>query len=1070
MIMNDYEQHLEQKKSKVLVENNAQAIFDHLTEIANLGGIHERRWLWELLQNAKDAVDESSTVSVEIDFQKDHLLFQHNGTPFTDDEIIHLIYHGTTKKGSIDKTGKFGTGFLTTHLLSKKVLVSGILNDGKGFNFVLDRSGKSAKEVEAAMESSWRDFKEARNDYTNHFFTTTYRYELEDQSEDIAEKGLHDLPRLLPFVLAFNPKFKSFTMKTLKESKTFFRSHVQIIDHSTIAIVSIESSDDSSATSCYTLAISSENKTSVAVPCTIITGKVMANPLDADIPRLFYDFPLFGTEDFSFPAVINSSHFIPKSERDGIYLGDKTSEDIAINKRIIEEACRLYIHMTEYASSSKWENLHELAFIPSLKPKDWLDLTWIKRSLQQLLESLITMKIVGTDGPEYVSPRHALFPIDFPLNDLWELSSPIFPSRLPAKFHMEAWLKVVKSWSDLLDRRVESFDNTLTFQKLCESLSELKTLERLTATLLAANGDAISWLNRLYRLLLSQEKKLLFESYAIIPNQNGVFQKKTSGLFLDEQIDETIKDISKTIGDDWRDRLVLKTVSLDNSLLALKSQEEVLSSTVKALKQQAAKNNQDSQLRGPVIDILIWLVRQKRADEIPDMPVVSRKVESTLSTPFSALSITSRLLLPPEQWQKVPTEFAELFPPEFILSSEYNDRFMVADWQFLAENHFVYIEPLFDEDTVLDNQFIFPEEEGHQLASVKCSRITFLEQPKDKTVIDRIRKNKQRSVLFLKFLLTCIIEKDPKWQVPIEVPCECSLSHPVLPSHWFYYVKSRRWIPSSHGGSEALSALSLAALIENEQTLISKMKEDKPAFFLNKLGIGVGELLKNVITGGDDLKKLEWDKAFGAILTSGLDPSQLLTEFEEREKNREKVLSNQELGRRIEGIFEATFKLPEFKALGFSITRKPIGSDFEVEHDFIEGEQEQALKIDGSKHGVLIELKATGKPFVRMTNTQGKTAVDHPKSFCLCVVPLPGNEVDDDIVRAAARFVTNIGELLKSKVSEASTLQDLRDEAVSTGGDIQIDMSESQIRYRVNKAVWQTGKTFDEFITLLMTT
>jgi len=64
--MNDYEQKLEQKKSRVLVENNAQAIFDHLTELANLGGIHERRWLWELLQNAKDSVDESRTVSVEV--------------------------------------------------------------------------------------------------------------------------------------------------------------------------------------------------------------------------------------------------------------------------------------------------------------------------------------------------------------------------------------------------------------------------------------------------------------------------------------------------------------------------------------------------------------------------------------------------------------------------------------------------------------------------------------------------------------------------------------------------------------------------------------------------------------------------------------------------------------------------------------------------------------------------------------------------------------------------------------------------------------------------------------------
>lgn len=61
--MNTYEDQLEQKKSKVLVENNAQAIFDHLTELSNLGGIHERRWLWELLQNAKDSVEDGKAVS-----------------------------------------------------------------------------------------------------------------------------------------------------------------------------------------------------------------------------------------------------------------------------------------------------------------------------------------------------------------------------------------------------------------------------------------------------------------------------------------------------------------------------------------------------------------------------------------------------------------------------------------------------------------------------------------------------------------------------------------------------------------------------------------------------------------------------------------------------------------------------------------------------------------------------------------------------------------------------------------------------------------------------------------------
>lgn len=1070
--MNSYEEQLEQKKSKVLVENNAQAIFDHLTELSNIGGIHERRWLWELLQNAKDSIEDNQTVSVEVEFRDNQLIFRHSGTPFTEDEVIHLIYHGSTKKGSLDKTGKFGTGFLTTHLLSRKVEVSGTLVAGKAFGFLLDRSGKNPKEVEAAMESSWEKFKNSDSSPTENRFTTIYSYILDDQSRTIAQKGLHDLPKLLPFVLAFNPKFESFTLKTANTCRTFRRTTTESLNDAHVAIVSIEIPEQNRESSLYTLALAVENKTAVAIPVAVFDRSITIKPIESDVPKLFFDFPLFGTEDFSFPAIINSSDFIPKSERDGVYLGDKTNDDITANKQIIENACRLYIDLVDCACTSRWGDMHLLAFVSPPPSKDWLDIAWYKQTLQALQKAITEKEIVRTEQAAYVSPSNAIFPIEFPLSELWEFGMALFATRLPSKSHLDSWFAILGSWASLIGKKLEEWDTTLTFSKLCKAISDLQTLDALRTSLqLPERGDEIVWLNNLFGLLIQEERKDLLDHYAIIPNQNGILKEKSPTLYIDDDIDETIKDISKAIGDDWRDRLVLLGISLDQSLFAVKTQEDVLTATFSILKQQAARNNQDKPLRQPVIDILVWLAQHQRVDLLSEIPVATRYPEHDSAIPFARLSSTTRLLMPAELWQTVPLEYVDLFPPEYILSSEYNDRLSIADWNFLSEHGYVLAEAIYEEQLSLAYKDIFSEDaeqKEHQLETMDCSKIAYLDQPKNKGVIDRIRKSKPRAILFFNFLISCVIERDSKWSQTVTVNCECGYSHPVICSHWFYYVKNaRRWIPSMGGGSEALSAQSLAMLLANDQTIISKLKEDKPAVFLNRLGIGVGELLSIIVTGGDDTEKLKWDKAFGAILTSGRDPAQLLAEFREHERNREKVRENRELGEKIEHTFAATFSQDELKALGFNIERTGIGSDYEIEHDFIDGNEEQLLDLKSSHSSTLVEIKSTGKSFCTMTSTQAKKAVENPVTFCLCVVPLIGVEITEDIIRSNARFVTNIGDLLKPKVSDASSLQDLRNEAVSATGDIEIDISETQIKYRVNQTVWQNGKTFDEFISLL---
>ena len=84
-------------KARVLTDNTAQAILKHLRELESSKARMQRRWIWELLQNARDASrpnDYSLVASIKI--RDREIEFKHNGRGFTMDEVAHLIYHGST--------------------------------------------------------------------------------------------------------------------------------------------------------------------------------------------------------------------------------------------------------------------------------------------------------------------------------------------------------------------------------------------------------------------------------------------------------------------------------------------------------------------------------------------------------------------------------------------------------------------------------------------------------------------------------------------------------------------------------------------------------------------------------------------------------------------------------------------------------------------------------------------------------------------------------------------------------------------------------------------------------------
>lgn len=135
------------------------------------------------------------------------------GLPFNYKNIAHLIYHGTTKyepsSAGVEPIGQYGTGFLTTHLISKTVSVRGTLDDRKRFNFVLDRRGDNADDLKLAMDASWSSFKASCSEVRDaKAIQTEFEYPLTGDVFEWVNEDISDLIESAVYLLAFNERIK----------------------------------------------------------------------------------------------------------------------------------------------------------------------------------------------------------------------------------------------------------------------------------------------------------------------------------------------------------------------------------------------------------------------------------------------------------------------------------------------------------------------------------------------------------------------------------------------------------------------------------------------------------------------------------------------------------------------------------------------------------------------------------------------------------------------------------------------------------------------------------------------
>lgn len=535
--------------------------------------VSKRRWIWELLQNAKDVFPQERGVDIEINLtqtgQVAYLDFSHNGLPFSVDNITFLVEQVSTKdrdssEGDIPKTtGRFGTGFLTTHLLSEIVEVNGVVKEPdlpfRKSTIILDRSGQNMEAVTKSVEYalgmlSNLDKEDDYSEYNPEAPNTRFRYFLKEQGLDVAKTGLEDLHTAIPYTLVFNPHIRS--VHIVHEGIRYEIGAISQLND-VVQLVRVNK-HTSTGSEVLELALLSKDHVMIAREVETKDGQTYLLPFDKKLPRLFCDFPLIGTEDLHLPVIVNSPLFFPTEPRNGIYLSDQSDERIEANKKLLTQGLIVqFISLIQFASENNWRQTYYLADIKNPQEKEWLSKSWFETAIVKVSHTILQqIPLIDTVEGERVTiiDQEGLPNVLFPSasrkevrEKIWKLAVQWIPEKLPAETEYQQWYENI--WPECARLTIESMSNSIQNMASLEGVIE--------KTKVSDQEEAIQWLNEYYDLLNFEGEfinQVINDKYSIIPNQLGKLCRR-SQVYVDGGIEEELKNVLNILGNNPRAEL-----------------------------------------------------------------------------------------------------------------------------------------------------------------------------------------------------------------------------------------------------------------------------------------------------------------------------------------------------------------------------------------------------------------------------------------------------------------------------------------------------------------------------------
>lgn len=603
-----------------------------------------RRWGWELIQNAKDVAHEGRPVRVSFELEEGEsprLVARHSGRPFQPDQLYYLIVQTSSKERPTGEaepttTGRYGTGFLTTHLLSSTVEVEGLLEapgaQPARFSMELDRSGATLDELTAAVKRAlgvrerFASLPQAEG-VDPDGYNTSFAYPLDARGLEVARQGIEDLHRSVPLMLAFTEDVGEVTVQGVTYRR---EGRVQLADGvERVHVVSRGPAGEDD----HWFVVTRGEKTAAAV-CVDGPGEgARLLGIGEGVPRLFCDFPLLGSESFPLPVAVNSPWFYPGDARSGVYVEDESDAEVAVNRAALVEVPGLLGRLLAVADAEGWRDRYHLAGFgaPSGLPSQ--SATWYRTAvLDPSRDALLTAPIVETvDGqvrslrkplggpdktPSVWLPTHA----DAEVREgIWRFASADGWRRkaLPKEEHVAAWGEM--AWSDCAQ---------LTATRLTMMVSEIGSVDALTDRLALSREETVRWLGDLAAFLVEHDLAGLLRTHQgrvqiadasgryswkrqpvsapVLPNQHGVFCSSAS-LYLDGELDETLKGIASDLGHDIRAELLDAAVFLEERHVKGTKTPKALAQTIEEAVKERVKGKRTDETRRAFRALYLWI-------------------------------------------------------------------------------------------------------------------------------------------------------------------------------------------------------------------------------------------------------------------------------------------------------------------------------------------------------------------------------------------------------------------------------------------------------------------------------
>ena len=545
----------------------------------------KKRWVWELIQNAKDTIAKDpnkNSINIRIEISKgennvDIVRFRHDGSPFTPDARLGLLYKYSEDKENQESTGRFGTGFLTTHCLSKVVTIeSNMFSDAActqlcGFTVTMYRDGLIASELIEGLKK----MRDSEVFYHETFDWTTFTYHVTSESGRQAIKlGLENFRENIAQTMLFCKELASVVLDDNGKITTIVRKPtVYLMDGIMLSEFDISGETHQTRRFIHTSYSEYDEELSKRYRATRNIRLDTAVEVDTDNnlvdiedkTTFFCVLPLVGIESqLNEPLIVNSPDFEPDQERQSLLLSGITwneEKDVitenGINRSIYEHIFPLYKKIVNYLTTNKYGKLFYLANgLDRTKTHEKLDREWYKQNvISKYREILLQYPVAeAQDGSGYLKLEDCIIvkePVQENEDKVYSLLKTVYPSKLTKNNH---------EWSNYLWKEGLSIWNTET---LCSEIEQKSNWSNLTLT----GTDLSLWYND-FLAHVSKYNELFLKNYALLPNMNGELLKKDQEDFKQgEHINSFVIGLLDSLGKDVKPLLLheeITAVSLES--------------------------------------------------------------------------------------------------------------------------------------------------------------------------------------------------------------------------------------------------------------------------------------------------------------------------------------------------------------------------------------------------------------------------------------------------------------------------------------------------------------------------